>query len=163
MLHLFCGKLGAGKTSAARRLAERERACLFVEDLLLERLYPGEVQSLADYVARAARIKSAIAPQVVWLLRHGTSVVLDFPGNTLQQRRWFHELIDASAAAHRLHFIDADDATCLRQMEQRNVELPPGSRYTTEAEFHAITAYFQPPTAIEGFELRRYASSADVA
>jgi len=37
-LHFFCGKAGAGKTTAARKLAREQRAILISEDQWVSRL-----------------------------------------------------------------------------------------------------------------------------
>jgi hypothetical protein len=86
------------------------------------------------------------------LLVKGVSVVLDFPANTPRQRVWFRDLIEQSGLQHELHFIDAS-AVCKRQLRERSQHLPPGSPWTTEAEFEAVTAYFEPPSKAEGFTM----------
>lgn len=86
----------------------------------------------------------------------GVSVVLDFPGNTRRQRAWFRRLIDDAGAEHELHFIDAPDALCIRQLQHRSKDLAPESAWTTEAEFQAVTAYFEPPAGDEGFHVVRH-------
>ena len=43
------------------------------------------------------------------LLSHGISVVLDFPGNTPAQRKWFRAIFEQVNVSHILHFIDASD------------------------------------------------------
>lgn len=148
--------MAAGKSTLAMAIAAQEQACLFVEDRLLEALYPAEVASVQDYIRCSARIRQALGPQIVWLLREGISVVLDFPGNTRNQRAWFRLLIDEANCAHVLHFIDAPDALCKAQLGARSASLPPGSKFTSDAEFDAITAYFQAPTEDEEFEVRRH-------
>ena len=54
------------------------------------------------------------------------------------------------------HFIDASDDVCKRQLRERSAGLPAGTPWTTEGEFDAITAYFQPPAADEGFNVIRH-------
>ena len=66
------------------------------------------------------------------------------------------QLIEAAGVEHELHFIDAPDAVCKRQLRERSAGLPAGTPWTTEAEFDAITAYFQPPTADERFNVIRH-------
>ena len=90
------------------------------------------------------------------LLSKGISVVLDFPGNTPAQRAWFRELFEHAGVGHELHFIDASDALCKRQLEERSKDLPPDSPWTTDASFDAITVYFRPPTADEAFNVVRH-------
>lgn len=155
-LHFFCGKMAAGKSTLARQLASQEDAVLLVEDEFLERLFPDQITDLPAYVKCSSRIRDALTSHVIALLSIGVSVVLDFPGNTLRQRAWFRRLIDDSGAEHELHFIDAADALCVRQLQERSKHLPPDSRWTGEAEFHAVTAYFQPPAIEEGFHVLRH-------
>jgi len=85
-------------------------------------------------------------------------VILDFPANTKKQRAWFRQLIETSGSDHELHFIVASDELCKRQLKQRSQELglPPGTKWTTEADFDEITAYFDPPAADEHFNVIRH-------
>ncbi|HYI10177.1 MAG TPA: ATP-binding protein [Thermoanaerobaculia bacterium] len=155
-LLFFCGKMAAGKSTLSRQLASQEGAVLLVEDEFLERLFPGRIADLAAYVTYSSRVREALSPLIVSLLSMGVSVVLDFPGNTRRQRAWFRRLIDDAGAGHELHFIDATDTLCLRQLRERSQDLPPESRWTSEAEFQAVTAYFEPPAADEGFHVVRH-------
>ena len=82
--------------------------------------------------------------------------MLDFPGNTKAQRAWFRELFERAHAGHELHFIVASDALCKSQLRVRSKDLPAGSPWTTDAEFDAVTAYFQPPSEDESFNVVRH-------
>ena len=148
--------MAAGKSTLSRELASREDAVLLVEDEFLERLFPGQIVDVAAYVTYSSRIRDALGPHIVSLLSMGVSVILDFPGNTRRQRAWFRRLIDDAGAEHELHFIDASDTLCLRQLRDRSQHLPPESLWTGEAGFHAVTAYFEPPAVEEGFNVVRH-------
>ncbi len=156
MLYLLCGKMAAGKSTYAQELARTKWAVLLVLDDFLEALYPGQVQSIPDFVEYSTRVRQALSPHIRALLSQGVSVVLDFPGNTRTQRQWFRELIDAAHVGHELHFIDAPDELCKRQLRERSAAQPAGSAWTTDAEFEAITAYFQAPSEQEGFNVVRH-------
>jgi len=80
-------------------------------------------------------------------------VVLDFPGNTKAQRAWFRQLFEGANAELELHFVDASDALGRRQLNDRSKDFPQGTVWTTDAEFEAITKYFQPPSEEEGFNV----------
>jgi hypothetical protein len=41
-------------------------------------------------------------------LKLGTSVILDFAGNTVSDRRWMRSIFERAAVDHRLHYILAD-------------------------------------------------------
>ena len=155
-LLFLCGKMAAGKSTLARELAQRENAVLLVQDELLDHLYPDEIVDIPDFVRCSSRLRNALAPHVRALLARGQSVVLDFPGNTRAQRAWFRELFEPANAGHELHFVDASDAVCKRQLKDRTRHLPPGSPWTTEAEFDAVTAHFQPPAEEERFTVIRH-------
>lgn len=152
-LLFMCGKMAAGKTTLSRQLAEHENALLLVEDQLLEQLYPHEIHSIADYVKFSSRLQQALTAHVLSLLAKGVSVVLDFPANTREQRAWFRKLFESASADHELHFVDASDDLCKQQLRKRSAAYPAGTPWTTEAEFDAITAYFQPPAPDEHFNV----------
>ena len=156
-LIFLCGKMAAGKSTLAKALAAQRSAMLLVQDEWLERLFPGEIIEIADYVKYSARLRDALAPHVATLLARGISVVMDFPGNTPKQRAWFRQLFEQAGVGHEMHLIDASDALCKAQLRQRSQHLPAGTPWTTDAEFDAMTAYFQPPTDAEGFVVIRHA------
>jgi predicted kinase len=155
-LYFMCGKMAAGKSTYARGLARTKNAVLLVQDVFLGALYPGEIRTIQDFVEYSARVRGILSPHVQDLLSRGVSVVLDFPGNTRTQRQWFRELFEGANVAHELHFIDTPDDLCKRQLRQRSAALPAGSAWTTDAEFDAITAYFQAPAEDEQFNVIRH-------
>lgn len=165
-LIFFCAKMAAGKSTLARELARRDDAVLLVEDEFLAGLYPNEVVDVAAYVKLSRRIRRTLVPHVRDLLSRGVSVVLDFAGNTKSQRQWFRDVIDEAEVPHELHFIDASDEVCKRQLRERSAALPPGAAWTSDADFDAITAYFEPPASEEAFNVilhdRRSAESPPV-
>jgi predicted kinase len=154
-LLFLCGRMAAGKSTLARQLASDARAALLVEDDFLARLFPDQVVDLAAYVMYSGRIREVLAPHICSLLSLGLSVVLDFPANSRRQRAWFRRLIDDSGAEHELHFVDVPDEVCLRQLKLRSAGIAE-ERWTSEAEFHLVNAYFEPPTADEGFHIVRH-------
>ena len=156
VLHFFCGKMASGKTTLSRKLAADQQAILISEDIWLSKLYPEEIRNFDDYLKYASRLKPIIFQHVQDLLGQGIAVVLDFPGNVPSQRQWFRAIIAAANVKHVLHYIVAPDSLCKKQLRQRNVEQPEGSMIMSETDFDYITAYFQPPTADEGFNIIRY-------
>jgi len=65
--------------------------------------------------------------------------------------RYMADLLDDPRL--ELHFIDASDDLCKRQLRDRSKHLPPGTPWTTDAEFDTITTYFQPPSQDEAFNV----------
>ena len=152
-LIFFCGKMAAGKSTLAKQLAEREDAVLLVQDELLETLFPGLVVNVASYLEYAGRINKMVAPHVAAILSKGISVALDFPANTRNQRAWFRRILDESGAEHELHFVNTPDAVCKAQLKARSAHLPPGTKWTTEADFELISSHFLAPAVDEGFNV----------
>lgn len=156
-LHFISGRLAAGKTTLARKLAVEHRAVFFCEDVWLSKLSDGIV-SFEDYLKWSGRCRGVMGPLIVDILNAGTSIVLDFAGNRITEREWARGLANEAAAAHVLHFLDVDEEECLRRLQMRN-ELKPEGLYfasTTEAEFRAVCKYFQPPIAEEGLTITTY-------
>lgn len=158
-LLFLCGKMAAGKSTLASELALQENAVLLVQDDFLDRLYPGEIVGIPDFVKYSARLRTALTPLIHSVLVKGVSVVLDFPGNTKTQRGWSRGLFEGANVGHELHFLDVPDEICKVQLKERSKGLPAGSAWTTDAEFDAVTAYFQTPTAEEGFNVIRHGRS----
>ena len=129
-LYFMCGKMAAGKSTHAKKLAKAKDAVIFVQDEILDALYPGEIRVIDDFVKYSARVRDVVSPYVTQLLARGISVVLDFPGNTLSQRDWFRGLIKATGVEHELHYVDAPDDLCKRQLQQRALGLPAGTPWT---------------------------------
>jgi len=155
-LIFLCGKMAAGKSTLAKQLARQEHAVLLAQDEFLDHLFPDEITDIPGFVRYSSRLRNALGPHVRELLTKGISVVLDFPGNTKAQRAWFRQLFEHANAQHELHFVDASDALCKRQLRARSKDVPAGTPWTTDAEFEAITAHFQPPSEEEGFNVIRH-------
>src|SRR5215469_17713101 len=155
-LMFLCGKMAAGKSTLARHLAVREDAVLLVQDDFLNALFPGEITDVPAFVDRYMRLKNALTPPICALLSKRISVVLDFAAATKAQRAWFRDLIERAHVEHELHFVDAPDSVCKTQLRDRSRGLPAGTRWTTEEDFEAINAYFQPPSEDEKFNVVRH-------
>lgn len=157
-LHLVCGKIAAGKSTLAARLASAPSTILIGKDRWLACLYGPEMRTVSDYVRYAARLRDAIAPHVERLLRIGTSVVLDFPANTLANRAWMRGMFERAGALHQLHYLDVPDHVCRSRLHERNAA---GTHdfAVTDADFERITSYFTPPGDAEGFNVLRYPPS----
>lgn len=162
-LHFLSGKLASGKTTLARTIAREQRAILISEDLWLSHLFPNAIVDFPSYLRCSAQWRSALAPHVVELLRHSTSVVFDFAANIPRERVWVRSIFEPAGAAHLLHYLNVPDDICKVRLHRRNAELPEGAQHTTDETFDTITAYFVPPHADEGFNVREYVVTSDAA
>ena len=119
-LYLLCGRIAAGKSTLARRLAARPATLLIGMDDWMSALFPTENRTIDDFARLSARLRDAMAPHVVEILRQDLSVVLDFPANTVKWRSWMRCLIAEANVAHELHLLDVPDAICKERLRQRN-------------------------------------------
>jgi predicted kinase len=160
-LYCICGTIAAGKTTLARKLAAQHGAVLLCEDEWLVR-FEAEIETFDDFRKHARRLRAAIGPHVVELLRLGVSVVLDFPANTVNDRAWIRTLFEAANAAHELHVIEASDEICRARLRARNETKPEGLYFgfVPEETFEPVTRLLMPPAEAEGFNVIRHEAQA---
>lgn len=149
-LHLIAGKIAAGKSTLAAKLAAETGGLVLAEDQWLATLYPAQITSLEDYLRESMRFRAAIAPLIVELLRREITVILDFPANTVASRTWMRGLADAAGITATLHFLDLPDDLCRQRLHARNAA-GTHAYQASDAEFDQFTAHFVPPGADEGF------------
>ena len=154
ILHFFCGKAGAGKSSAAKQLALECNGVLISEDIWLVRLFGDQMKTFEDYIRVSRKLKSVVGPLAIDLLGAGQSVVLDFQANTKDGRKWFRSVLEQAKSEHVLHFVDTPNEICLQRIFKRNVERPEGSHQLTEDDFRHVSSFFQAPSGEEGFNVR---------
>lgn len=152
-LIFFCGKMGAGKSTRSNNISSERNAVLISEDVWLELLYPKQISTFEDYLKYSSQIKPLVKSHVANILKTGTSVVMDFPANTVNQRLWFKELIAEAGCPHELIYLKTSDALCIKQIAQRRTEQPARATFDTEAMFYHLAQYFQEPTDNEGFNI----------
>ncbi|WP_312042170.1 ATP-binding protein [Erwinia sp.] len=157
ILHLLCGKIASGKSTLAQQLVNAPRTLVLSEDSWLAGLFGPEMKNVTDYVNYAARLRETLTPHLVALLNTGTSVVLDFPANTIAQRQWMKQVVMQARCAHILHFLDEPDSLCKARLAVRN-EAKSHNFAATEAEYALISRYFVAPASEEGFNIKRYCS-----
>ena len=158
-LHMICGKIGAGKSTLAQQLGASANTVILSEDAWLAALYGDEMHSLKDFVRCSAKLKTAMGPHIVSLLKAGVSVVLDYQANTRDARTWMRGLFTDAQAEHRLHLLDVPDEVCLVRLHARNAD---GEHpfAATEAQFHQVTKHFLPPQDDEGFTVVTHTAPA---
>ena len=157
VLTFFCGKMGAGKSTKSREIAQDKNAVLLSEDDWLESIYPKKITSLQDYIKYSNQLKPQIKKLVQAILVTGTDVVMDFPANTIKQRGWFRSVFSEIQAPHELVYIDLSNEGCLRQLEKRRIQQPERAATDTEEMFEQVTKYFVAPHTEEGFNITKVA------
>lgn len=150
-LIFFCGKMGAGKTTLSRAIAQEQKAVLLSEDEWLAQLYPDQIISFNDYITYSGRIRPLVKTLVQNILTAGASVVMDFPANTKKQRMWFKTIFTETNTQHEMVYLKLDDTTCLQRLEKRRTEQPERAAFDNEEVFRHVTSFFEKPTEDEGF------------
>ena len=57
-LHFICGKLGSGKTTLAKEIANKKNAIFISEDIWLSQLFPDAIKTFEDYVLYSKRVRA---------------------------------------------------------------------------------------------------------
>ncbi|HHB81721.1 MAG TPA: ATP-binding protein [Aliiroseovarius sp.] len=158
-LHMLYGNIASGKSTLAAALGRSNGVVVISEDIWLHALYGDDLRSLSDYSRLSARLCSVMGRHVAEILNAGLSVVLDFPANTIEQRRWMRDILAQTRAAHLLHVLDVPEEVCLARLRERNRQ---GEHpfVVTEAQFRRITAHPVPPAPDEGFTVTVHGASA---
>jgi predicted kinase len=151
-LYLICGKIAAGKSTLAKKLASRPATLLISEDHWTSNLFADDLKTIEDYSRLSARLRAAMGPHIVDILRQGLSVVLDFPAKPVKNRDWMRSLIAQANVAHEFHWLDLSDTVCKLRLRERNTS---GEHpfQVSDAEYDQFTRYFVPPGADEGFNV----------
>jgi predicted kinase len=151
-LHLLCGKIAAGKSTLSAELGRQPHTIVIAEDHWTSRLFGSEMTSVADYIRCSARLRDAMGPHVITLLKVGLSVVLDFPANTIANRAWMRSIAGEAVVGHELHFLDVSDEVCRGRLRARNAQ---GNHEfaVNDEEFELITSHFIVPTSAEGLNI----------
>ena len=152
-LIFFCGKMGSGKSTKSKQISREKNAVLLSEDDWLSSHYPKQINSFEDYLKYSAVIKDFVKCLVTNILNTGTNVVMDFPANTVSQRKWFKLLCSEVNCKHELIYLDLSDEQCWRQIEQRQIEQPERSQFDTKEIFKYVTKFFEAPTEEEGLNV----------
>jgi predicted kinase len=161
-LHLVCGKIAAGKSTLSGRLGAQPNTVLISQDVWLSRLYPDELRTIADMIKYSARLRGAMGGHVADLLRSGLSVVLDFPANRIDWRRWMLDIAEEAGAPHIFHYLDVPDEVCRARLRARNA----GGEHeyvVSDEQFDLIVARFEPPREEEGLNIRIELPAEDLA
>lgn len=155
-LYFFCGKMGAGKSTKSKQMAIDKHAVLLSEDEWLSSLYPNQISSFDDYLKFSSQLKPLVKKHVQNILSVGTDVVMDFPANTRNLRKWFMAVASEVNANHQLIFLNLNNEQCLHQIAQRRKEQPERAAFDTEAVFIHVTKFFEEPEASEGLNILEF-------
>lgn len=158
-LYFFTGKMGAGKSTTAKKLEINKNAILLSEDDWLSQLYPNEITTFDDYLKYSKLIKPLLKEHIQRILKVGSNVVLDFPGNIKAQRSWLLSIATEIKANHELIFLNIDEEKCLERIKKRSIEEPSRKNFDTKETFEYVTSFFEEPLLSEGLNINEIKGS----
>ncbi|MBT3582778.1 ATP-binding protein [Candidatus Woesearchaeota archaeon] len=156
VIHLICGPSGAGKTTFARRVADKHKAIRFSEDEWLCKLFVPDAPE--DLLEEPMHIISAWASEKyqrcrdqIWLvcqqlLKEGISVVLDGAAANKKQRDLIRKKASDNNVGFQLYYITSPYETRKKRVIERNINQ--GDTYSLEVTpdmFAHIESFFEPP------------------
>lgn len=152
-VHLVIGPVGAGKSTFAIALSERQRALRLNLDEWMRELFRADrpaTDLVPWYVERAARCVSQIFHVTQAALATGIDVVLEVGLVQRAERLAFYERMDSAAIDYTVYVLDAPRALRRQRVEQRNQEQ--GQTFTIEVPpevFELASDLWQAPSAEE--------------
>lgn len=152
-LYFFTGKMGAGKSTKAKQYESNFNAVLLSEDEWLSKLYPNQINTFDDYLNYAQQIKPLLKMHIQRILTTNTNVVMDFPGNTKEQRNWLLNIANEINADHQLIYLNISDEHCLQQISKRRLEFPERATFDTPETFEYVSSFFEEPHVSEGLNI----------
>lgn len=160
MIHLVCGPIGAGKTTYAIDLAEKEGAVRFSEDEWLSKLFvpdapAGLLEQPMQVVGAWASEKYMRCRGQIWqvcqqLLKNNVSVVLDGSAANKEQRDAIRKKAADNGVGFQLHYVISNAKIRKKRVFERNVTQ--GATYSLEvtpAMFQYAEEFFSPPIGEE--------------
>ena len=157
--HLVAGATGAGKTTAAREIAERVGGVRFSIDEWMTALYwmdCPEKNDLAWALERSARCGAQMEAVARELARVGVDAVLDVGFTTRAQRRGWLKKAQAAGVACVLHVLDVGTEVRWARVCERNLgESATFSFVVTREMFDLMEARWEVPAEEELGEFRR--------
>jgi len=122
-LHVVFGPCGAGKTTYAHALAQRESAVPFVLDEWGARLFGPDVSGPIEFgwmVERLGRCQALIWSTADAVLAAGAPVVLDIGAMRRVDRERIREIAETKTLSLQWHFVDAPQEVRRARVARRN-------------------------------------------
>jgi predicted kinase len=144
---LLCGKLCAGKTTYAVRLAKELPAVHLSADALMLRLFPEPLGAAYDKLL--ARAQQYLLAQASALVKAGMCVILEGDAWRRDARAAASEFFAAEGVAFEWHYLPVDAKTQRDRAARRNREGKPEAYYVDENLLEKCRTRFEEPSREE--------------
>ena len=147
--------MGAGKSTYSKVAAAESSAVLVSEDEWLAAHYPNQIQTFDDYIQFSTAIKPFIKRHIQSILKTGDECGDGVSCQHSSATTVVYFICSELGCEHELVYLDLSDSQCLSQIAKRRTEQPERAQFDTEAVFHHVTQYFEPPTSDENLNIVR--------
>jgi predicted kinase len=149
VIHLVAGSTGAGKTTFAIQLAEREKALRLSIDEWMVTLFepdqPAEIR-FEWMIERVNRCEAQMWDVALQAAAFGQPIIVDCgPTSAADRDKWVRRAAAAGLPV-RLHFLDVDAEERWRRVQERNAQLGPTYRlHVTREMFDFVETLWEAP------------------
>lgn len=159
-VYLICGKICSGKSYYAKSLKEKHTAVILSTDEATYDLIANEQGEFYNIFAQ--RVNDYLKKKAVEICKAGANVILDWGFWTKDNRIDISSYLQSCDISYEWHYIDVDDDTWNRNIEERNKRIEEGNGgsdfYVDEGLLNKLLSMFEVPDKAEmdvWYELRR--------
>lgn len=159
-VYLICGKICSGKSYYAKSLKEKHNAVILSTDEATYDLIANEQGEFYNIFAQ--RVNGYLKKKAVEICKAGANVILDWGFWTKDNRIDISSYLQSCDISYEWHYIDVDDDTWNRNIEERNKRIEEGNGgsdfYVDEGLLNKLLSMFEVPDKAEmdvWYELRR--------
>jgi len=146
-IYLICGKICSGKSYYAKTLKEKYNAVILSTD---EMTYDLIINEQGEYYnIFAQRVNNYLKKKAVEICKAGANVILDWGFWTKENRTDISSYLKLNCISYEWHYIDIDDDTWMRNIEERNMRIEEGNGgsdfYVDEGLLNKLLSMFEVP------------------
>lgn len=146
-VYLICGKICSGKSFYAKALKEKHHAVILSTDEATYDLINNEQGEFYDIFAQ--RVNHYLRRKAVEICQAGANVILDWGFWTKENRTGISAYFKSHGISCEWHYIDIDDDTWKRNIEERNQRIEEGNGgsdfYVDEGLLNKLLSMFEIP------------------
>ena len=141
-VHLICGKICAGKSVYAKKLAHEERAVILSADEITT-LFAEDLGPQHDEISR--RVRAYLCRKATQIASCGVSVILDWGFWSKEMRRDAARFFQDEGIPCVWHYLDISDEKWEERIKARNASPGPADYPVDEGLKEKCLRLFQPP------------------